>query len=149
MRNAHLQILEDSKGIAENVQQQARWACRGWAETVGHTFAALSDVPNFIRLGLDISKKSDNERESDLQSQDATIFFDLMVSAAAQRAWSMMAWELPPHQWLGILNRKPQDAKDAFTRMKNQALWVRKAWEGQSLPEIGDAEVRCSQNERC
>ena len=142
MREAHLQILEDAKEIVSNIQQQARWACRGWAQTLGGIFAVLADVAVFKRLSLDGGKKSDNEHTAETQSQDATFFFDLMVSAAAQRAWSMMVWELPPHQWLGILNEAQQDARNAFTRMKNQAFWVRKAWEGQSHPETQDAEAR-------
>lgn len=115
----YLDILEDVKAISTNRQTLAGWANRHWALDVGQILATLSNPEALQHLRL-IGPFASEDHEV----EDTRMFFNLVVSTASQRCWSMAICELPPDNWFGILDADIGYAGAARLRMQDDyVLW--------------------------
>lgn len=117
--------MECTKGRQETVQLQAGWATRSWSESVGNILVELVDDECLRRVGLLGRPEGEEGRKS--QRDAASKFVQLIVTSAAQRAWSMSIWsETPPLNLCGILSEDPAQARSALSKMKDDADVVTK-----------------------
>ena len=117
----YLDILEKVKTIEDNRQTLAGWANRHWAFDVGQILATLSNPEALRHLRLTGPFAS-----ADHDVGDTTMFFNLVVSTASQRCWSMAVSELPPDNWFGILDDDIGHAGASRMRMQDDYLLIKK-----------------------
>ena len=121
LAESYLDILSNVGTIASNRAMLAGLSNRHWSVEVGKCLASLSN-PDALRhlklIGPSCSTDHDEE--------DATMFFNLVVSTASQRCWSMAVSELPPENWFGILDDDQAYAGAARMRLQDDYLLIRK-----------------------
>ena len=117
----YLEILENVKTISTNRQTLAGWANRLWALDVGQILATLSNPEALQHLRLTGPFASE-----DHDVEDTKMFFNLVVSTASQRCWSMAICELPPDNWFGILDDDIGYAGASRRRMQDDYLLMKK-----------------------
>lgn len=124
LAESYLHILDCVKEIELNRQLLAGWSNRAWALDVGKILASLSDPECLMRLGF-IGSRVDVEQDE----KDASLWFQLVVSTASHRCWSMAMSDLPPDQWFGILDDDSRASTMAFAKLRHAFNVVGKARE--------------------
>ena len=124
LAESYLHILDCVKEIELNRQLLAGWSNRAWALDVGKILASLSDPECLMRLGF-IGSRVDVEQDE----KDASLWFQLVVSTASHRCWSMAMNDLPPDQWFGILDDDSRASTMAFAKLRHAFNVVGKARE--------------------
>ena len=143
LAESYLHILDCVKEIELNRQLLAGWANRAWALDVGKVVASLSDPECLMRLGF-IGSRVDVEQDE----QDAYLWFQLVVSTASHRCWSMAMNELPPDQWFGILDQDNRASTMAFAKLRHAFDVVEKARAHMSNDELS-AVAKEAGNRKC
>ena len=103
---------------------QVGWANRHWALEIWNIFASFANakVMETLNLSNPVAGKEDE------QLADAKCFGELLVRAAAQRAWTMAIYDLAPESWCGILDSCPNQSRAALSKMKADAQIVDEAY---------------------
>lgn len=106
-------------------QLQVGWANRHWALEIWNVLASFANtgVMETLNLSNPVAGKEDE------QLADAKSFGELLVRAAAQRAWTMAIYDLAPESWSGILDSCPDQSRAALSKMKDDAQIVEEAYQ--------------------
>ena len=116
LRNEHLNFLELCKARSTNLQVQADWAAKGWAQTLVSLFGVLLEPKSLHWIGLDAPSIVDASSSRPM----ARDFVRLMLRTASARAWSMAIWsELPPFSWAAIAHSDEAVRKTALQTMES------------------------------
>jgi hypothetical protein len=115
--------------MGSNVQMQACWANRSWVSEVGVLLGQLSETAIMRHLGF--SKPGLQHGAADpIQTQHASIFFNMITNCASCRAWSMsLNSEMMPDNWAGILDSDSDKAYGALGKIRNDKEVVEQALE--------------------
>ncbi|CAL1163263.1 unnamed protein product, partial [Cladocopium goreaui] len=83
----------------------------------------MDDTEAMAKLSLAHGGEDD---ETNVQrSEDANLFFKLVVRCAAHRAWVCASWsELPPHNWSGILHQDIAESQASMDSIHRDAMCV-------------------------
>lgn len=107
MREEELAFVETAKDRSANILQQASWANRSWALTVGSILGQIQNPECMKQLRFDPTTRG-----------RATVFVKLLMSTAAGRSWSMLSWsEIPPLSWASLLSNDETVRAETLTRM--------------------------------
>ena len=123
LNREHLILMEATKSRETNVALQADWSCREWAQTIAQAFAQLRNPLALRALGI---HGTDTDEHT---LQTASDFFELIVSIASKRSWSMATWsEVSPKSWAGLLHANIDLVKETLTQMRNEHKIIQDAW---------------------
>lgn len=118
----YLWMLEQMRTIDSSRQMQSGWANRKWVRVIASCFNQLSDSQTLGHLRL-LAPHVDTDHDA----EDSIQFFDLVAAVASQRAWSMSFHsEVPPHQWLGLLDTNSTWAREAKTKMQDDCELIKR-----------------------
>ena len=96
--------MDDQAGPQNSFRLQVGWARRFWCHCISRILGTMDDTEAMAKLSLAHGGEDD---ETNVQrSEDANLFFKLVVRCAAHRAWVCASWsELPPHNGAGFFTR--------------------------------------------
>ena len=114
-------VMDDQAGPQNSFRLQVSWARRFWCHCISRILGTMDDTEAMAKLSLAHGGEDD---ETNVQrSEDANLFFKLVVRCAAHRAWVCASWsELPPHNWSGILHQDIAESQASMDSIHRDAM---------------------------
>ncbi len=104
------------KTPAEGLAYSIRMAKGGWQEELRRTFQEALEVErHLVELGLDWNAAA---HEVAQQQSTVAVLVDFCCKLNANRAWSQMVHESPPHAYAGLLSREAVAKGAAMERLR-------------------------------
>lgn len=119
-------MLTSTQTRKSNVQQQASWSHKGFVRQINLILGNLCCPRVLERLRL--QQKPLDTSEQGARSEDAQHFWNLCLTVATQRAWTMLSLsETQPHNWFGICDEDLDRAKKCKQKIQQDATIIQKA----------------------
>ena len=127
LRESHLSVLEKTKDRAANIQMQAGWSNKSFVVDINAILANLRD--KYVLERVQLCEKPLDEQGLKAATEDCEAFFNLCVSMASRRAWTMMVHRVcQPDSWMGLLDETLEFRRDCFATLKKDVEVITRAW---------------------